>query len=113
MSNQKKRGPVDVFIPKDFVNGMLYCLDCFIKADSDNVWAEHAKHIKEKVLRYARAFQFHGEDSAAIYFYENEAATLIKLLSFFISISMKPEEDYYAQIVNRRTVKPKGSEEKM
>ena len=70
MSSKKNRGPIDVFIPRDFVNGMLYALDCFIRADPDNLWAGHARYLKGKVLKDALTFQYHGDDSAAIYFYE-------------------------------------------
>ena len=111
MSAKKNRGPVDVFIPRDFVNGMLYALDCFIRADPENVWAEHARYLKEKVIKYARTFQYHGDDSAAIYFYEEEAATLIKLLPYFVLLIKKPQTDYYSLIVNRREkVKEEKSE---
>ena len=110
MAAKKNRGPVDVFIPKDFVNGMLYVLDCFIKADPENAWAEHALYLKDKVLKYARAFQYQGEDSAAIYFYEEEAATLIKILSYFVFLIKNPQTDYYSLIVNRRGSGKKSEE---
>lgn len=111
MTSKKNRGPVDVFIPRDFVNGMLYALDCFIRADPENIWAEHARHLKDKVLKYARTFQYHGEDSAAIYFYEEEAAILIKMLSYFVFLIKEPQTDYYALIVSRREEKRKKQEE--
>jgi hypothetical protein len=101
-ARKKNRGPVDTFMNRDAVNGMLYALDCFIKAEPDNIWAEYAAYLKNKVIQYGRTFTSHDEDTAAIYFYEDEAATMIKLLSFFIFITAKPGDDYYALIEKKK-----------
>jgi hypothetical protein len=98
---------------RDTVNGMLYALDCFIKAEPDNIWAEYAAYLKNKVIQYGRTFTSHGEDNAAIYFYEDEAATMIKLLSFFIFITTKPDDDYYALIEKKKQPVMEKSVEEM
>ena len=111
-AKKKSRGPVDTFMNRDTVNGMLYALDCFIKAEPDNIWAEYAAYLKNKVIQYGRTFTSHGEDNAAIYFYEDEAATMIKLLSFFVFITAKPAEDYYSLIEKKKRSVAEGNEGK-
>ena len=110
-AKKKSRGPVDTYMNRDAVNGMLYALDCYIKAEPDNIWAEYAAYLKNKVIQYGRTFTSHDEDTAAIYFYEDEAATMIKLLSFFIFITAKPDDDYYALIEKKKQSVTEKSEE--
>ena len=102
MADKKNRGPVDVFMQRESVNAMMHALECFIAADPENIWAKYAEYLMQKITRYGRTFRYNGTDSAAIYFYEDEAAMLIKLLTIFIFVADEPDKDYYDLIENRK-----------
>ena len=110
MADRKNRGPVDVFMQRESVNAMMHALECFIAADPENIWAKYAEYLMHKITKYGRTFRYNGTDSAAIYFYEDEAAMLIKLLTIFIFVADEPSKDYYDLIENRKR-KPKTAEE--
>ena len=102
MADRKNRGPVDVFMQRESVNAMMHALECFIAADSENIWAKYAEYLMQKITKYGRTFRYNGTDSAAIYFYEDEAAMLIKLLTIFIFVADEPGQDDYDLIENRK-----------
>ena len=109
MADKKNRGPVDVFMQRESVNAMMHALECFIAADPENIWAKYAEYLMQKITKYGRTFRYNGTDSAAIYFYEDETAMLIKLLTLFILVADEPCKDYYNLIENRKR-KPKTEE---
>jgi hypothetical protein len=94
---KKKTGPVQVFIDRCSLNGMIRCLDYLI-SESDGEWKTCASRIKEKILKHGRTFENQGMDSAVIYFYETEAAVLIKAFALYVFLRDNPQKDYYAQM---------------
>ena len=110
MADKKNRGPVDVFMQRESVNAMMHALECFIAADPENIWAKYAEYLMQKITKYGRTFRYNGTDSAAVYFYEDEAAMLIKLLTLFIFVADEPGKDYYNLIENKKR-KPIKKEE--
>ena len=110
MADRKNRGPVDVFMQRESVNAMMHALECFIVADPENIWAKYAEYLMHKITKYGRTFRYNETDSAAIYFYEDEAAMLIKLLTIFIFVADEPDKDYYDLIENRRQKRKKEEE---
>ena len=92
---KNKIGPVKVFMDRSSLNGLLYCLDYLI-AISDGEWEKNAKRIKEKILKHGRRFTNNNTGCAAICFYENEAAVLIKAFSLYVFLTRNPPKDYYA-----------------
>ena len=111
MSEKKNRGPVDVFMQRESVNAIMHALNCFIIADPENIWANYAAYLMQKITRYGRTFRYNDTDSAVVYFYEDEAAMLIKLLSLFINVTDDPTNDYYSLIENRTQKKQESMEE--
>lgn len=93
-----KKGSIEVFISKDFCNSMISVLSSFIVADSSNKYSIYAQRLKEKILKHGRTFTNQGEENAAIYFYENEAAMLIKLFAIYVNATENTTEDYFFQI---------------
>ncbi|MCM1508101.1 MAG: hypothetical protein NC177_13360 [Ruminococcus flavefaciens] len=80
-----KRGAVEVFITTDLCNSLISALDSFIVADSGNKYAVYAQKIKNKILKHGRIFLNSNEENVAIYFYENEAALLIKMFAIYVN----------------------------
>lgn len=88
MKNERKkskRGAVEVFITTDLCNSLISALDSFIVADSGNKYAVYAQKIKDKILKHGRIFLNGNEENVAIYFYENEAALLIKMFAIYVN----------------------------
>ena len=94
---KNKVGPVQVFLDRNSLNAMLCCLDYLITA-SDGEWNTFASRLKAKIMKHSRAFKNQEADCAAIYFYENEAAVLIKAFSLFVFLTRNPSKDYYDMI---------------
>lgn len=83
MKNNSKRGSVEIFITTDLCDSLMSVLDSFIVADSKNKYAVYAQKIKNKILKHGRCFMNGDEENVAIYFYENEAALLIKIFAIY------------------------------
>lgn len=95
---KKPHGSVEVCLPREFVNGLIYSLERFDKADPDSELTAYANKIRSKILDHGRTYTYKGEDKVVIYFYEQEAAILIKLMSFYITVTDKPKKDYFFSI---------------
>ena len=102
--NDKKtrRGAVEVFISRDFFDSLVSVLSNFIKADGTNKYGVFALHLKEKILRHGRKFIHNGDENVAVYFYENEAAMLIKLFAIYINATESSVDDYFSQVGKNR-----------
>lgn len=99
MSNKRKRvGPISVFLTREQVNALIYLLDCFPAADANNKLAADAEKLKRKILLHGRTFNDRGDEKVSLYFYEEEASTLILLTSVFVLAFGNPTNDYYEQI---------------
>lgn len=83
MRKNSKKGAVEVFITTDLCDSLIAVLDRFIVADSGNKYAVYAQRIKDKILNHGRCFMNGNEENVAIYFYENEAALLIKMFAIY------------------------------
>ena len=94
--DNKKRGRIEVFLPKDIFNSLVSVLEAFIAADENNKYADYASRLKNNVMRYGRKFTNHGEEKIVIYFYE--AAMLIKLLAIYVNAVGVPGDDFYSLV---------------
>ena len=95
---KKKKGAVEVFISKDFFNSLVSVLSAFIQADAENKYGVYAARLKKKIMRYSRSFIHNEEENAAIYFYEDEAALLIKLCAIYINSGETMQTDYFSEL---------------
>lgn len=91
MRKNSKRGAVEVFITADLCNSLIVALESFIVADSRNKYAVYAQRIKDKILNHGRCFMNGDEENVAIYFYENEAALLIKMFAIYVNATGSTE----------------------
>lgn len=97
-ARKNPKGSIEVSLPRDHINALLYALDLFEKADPDNKLTAYATKLKNKILKHGRTYRHKGEEKAVVYFYEQEAASLIKLLGFFISSTDEPDADFFSII---------------
>lgn len=95
---KSKRGAVEVFLPQEFFNSLVSVLSSYIEADETNKYSVYAQRLKKKILNYSRCFSHHGENFSATYFYEEEAALLIKLFAIYINATEENGENYYSQL---------------
>lgn len=95
---KQKKGAVELFLTREFFNSLVTMLQFFIVADSANKYGQYAARLKEKILHYSRAFVNEGEDNAVVYFYEDEAAILLKLFTIYFNATEKSNGDFYKQI---------------
>ena len=86
-----KKGSVKIFLSVSLRDSIISVLDTFISADSQNHYSVYAQKIKNKILKYGREITYNGEKSVAIYFYETEAALLIKLFAIYINATEKSD----------------------
>lgn len=99
-NTKSKRGAVEVFLTRGFFNSLVSVLSNFIKADETNKYAVYAQRLKKKILTYGRTFTHEGEETAVVYFYEDEAALLIKLMAIYLHATEDCRDDFFFQIGN-------------
>ena len=98
-SNGKgKVGSVEVSLTREDFNSLVKLLDEFLEAGSDNKYAVYAANLKEKMLRHSRRYTHKNENKTVTYFYEVEAALMIKLIAFYANAIGISGEDYYEKI---------------
>lgn len=97
-AKKKPKGAIEVSLPRQHINALLYALDLFERADPHNKLSMFALKLKNKILKHGRTYRHKGEEKAVVYFYEQEAALLIKLLGFYIGSTDEPDADFFPLI---------------
>lgn len=96
------RGSVEVFLQRDFFNSLVSVLSNFIRADETNKYGIYAQRLKDKILKHGRKFVHNDEENVVVYFYEDEAALLIKLFAIYINATGNSTEDYFLQVGKKK-----------
>ena len=91
-------GAIEVTMASEEFNTLLAVLDEIIVCGVDTKLGFYAKRLKEKMIRYSRRFIHRNTRKSVTYFFENEAALLIKLLAFYCNAVGIIGENYYDQI---------------
>lgn len=97
--DSKKSAAVELYFSRNQTNGLMYVLDCFVKADKTNKYGKYAAAIKKAITNYSRIFVSDGEEMIAFHLFNKEAATIIKLFSIYIAAVQEMPEEYFDQIV--------------
>lgn len=97
--DSKKSAAVELYFSRNQTNGLMYVLDCFVKADKTNKYGKYAAAIKKAIINYSRIFVSDGEEMIAFHLFNKEAATIIKLFSIYIAAVQEMPEEYFDQIV--------------
>lgn len=97
--DSKKSAAVELYFSRNQTNGLMYVLDCFVKADKTNKYGKYAAAIKNAITNYSRIFVSDGEEMIAFHLFNKEAATIIKLFSIYIAAVQEMPEEYFDQIV--------------
>lgn len=92
-----KRGGIEVFLTREFFNSLVSVLTAYIAADETNKYAVYAQRLKDKVMKHGRKFSHENTEQIVIYFYEEEAAILIKLLTVYVNALGIEGEDFYSK----------------
>jgi hypothetical protein len=100
---QNKKPDTGVFLPREIFNSLVSALTFFEKAELEkhlghDFFSKHSTRLKRKILKHGRAFRKEGGDFVANYFYGIEAALLIKLLAYYISMGFEPTGDYFNEL---------------
>ena len=77
---------------------MISVLENYIAIDTTNKYSVYAKRLKNKILNHGRKFIYNDEEQVVIYFYEPEAALLIKLFSIYVNAIEETPENYFDRI---------------
>ncbi len=107
MGKSSFNGTVEIFFSRTQINGVLYMLDCFVKADETNKYAYFAKKLKANLLDYGRAIKNSEEEYVVVHLYKKEVATLINLTSFFLTSIIDVPIDYFSEF-NKKLLKEKN-----
>ncbi len=103
-----KRGAIELFLTREFFNSLVTVLDYYDQALPDNKFTSYAIKLKNKMMRHGRQFTHEGEPQIVIYFYENEAAMLIKLMAIYFSAVEPAAADFFSAAATKtRTEKEK------
>ena len=97
-----KRGSVELILTREFFNSLVSVLETFAVGDENNKYSIYAQRLREKILRYSRSIRERASQSAVTYFYEDEAAVLIKLLVMYAYATGMGGEDAFSQIGKKR-----------
>lgn len=84
------------------MNSLLAVLDLIIHADENNEMAVSAQKLKDKILRYGKAFQSNGEDCVSVLLFQNEILPLLKILMLIVSVKVDAAHDYYPIIEHKK-----------
>ncbi len=95
----KKSAAIELYFNRSQTNGLMYVLDCFVKADKTNKYGKYAASLKKTITNYSRAFVSDGEEQIAFHLYNREAATIIKLFSIYISAVQEFPEQFFDEIL--------------
>lgn len=98
-TGNKKTAAVELYFSRNQTNGLIYVLDCFVKADKTNKYGKYAAALKKAITNYSRVFVSDGEEMIAFHLYNREAATIIKLFSIYVSAVQEMPEQYFDGIV--------------
>ena len=91
-----------LYMPRSHVNGLLTALDLIIHTDAKNEMAISAQKLKDKILRYGKAFQSNGEDCVTILLFQSEILPLLKILLLIVSVKVDAVTDYYPMIEHKQ-----------
>jgi len=91
-----------LYMPRNHVNGLLAALDLIIHTDEKNEMAISAQKLKDKILRYGKAFQSSGEDCVSVLLFQNEILPLLKILLLIVSVKVDAVTDYYPMIEHKK-----------
>ncbi|MBP3796716.1 MAG: hypothetical protein J6I46_02930 [Ruminococcus sp.] len=100
---KKNAGKVKVFLPREFFNSIVSLLSDFIEADEKSKYGKYANELKKTIMTHSKTIKHNETENAAIYLYEDEAATLIKLCALYFSATENTDKDFFQQLVNKRT----------
>ena len=92
------KNALPLYMPRNHVNGLLAVLDLIIHTDKKNEMAISAQKLKDKILRYGKAFQSNGEDCVTVLLFQNEILPLLKILLLIVSVKVDAARDYYPMI---------------
>lgn len=97
-STNHKIGQVGVILEREQINAVLQALNCISIADTSNIYSVDAEKLKRKIIQHGRTFNQMDTDKVSLFFFENEAASFIRLTAIFLSSVLAIEKDYYPEI---------------
>lgn len=65
--DNKKKAAVELYFSRNQTNGLIYVLDCFVKADKTNKYGKYAAALKKAITNYSRVFVSDGEEMIAFH----------------------------------------------
>ena len=91
-----------LYLPRNHVNSLLVALDLIIHTDEKNGMAISAQKLKDKILRFGKAFLSNGEEYVTILLFQNEILPLLKILLLIVSVKVDVVTDYYPMIEHKK-----------
>lgn len=96
-----KRGSVELILTREFYNSLAAILETFAVGDASNKYSVYARQLLQKIKRYSRRVYERESQCAVTYFYEDEAAVLLKLLIMYAYAGGMEGADVFEQIGRR------------
>ena len=102
MRQRIPKNALPLYLPRNHMNRLLATFDLIIHADEKNEMAVSAQKLKDKILRYGKAFQSNNEDCVSVLLFQNEILPLLKILILIVSVKVDAARDYYPIIEHKQ-----------
>lgn len=101
-TTSKNNATVELFLTRNQINGLMYVIDCFLRADSQHKYGQFAKKMQNKVLKHSAIFFRDDEETIKLHLFESDVAIMLKLFSTYISAVQEMPRDYFTDIVDAK-----------
>ena len=105
MAVNNKNATLELFLTRNQINGLMYVIECYLKADSNHKYGQFADKMKKKILNHASVFLRDDEETIKLHMYESDIAIMLKLFSTYISAVQEMPREYFLDIVEAKKTK--------
>ena len=95
---KNKAEKIRVSFTREEINGVGVVLRTFMKTCMEVSIGKEALEFYTKILKYGRPYLHNNIEYVAVYFYRNEFANLMRIISLYAFASSENSEEFYSKI---------------
>jgi hypothetical protein len=103
--NKTNKPDIGVILNRRLFNTLVWVLTQFIGTEKEigvTELSRNSEKLRFKIMKYARPYSKDNTDCVSIYFFKNEAAVLIEILTSYFSLGKKNIPDFYARLTRTK-----------